>query len=438
MLALTNKLDIKPWIKNLKIKAVLSAITKNGKEARFIGGCVRDRLLKKKVHDIDIATQELPQNIISLLKGAGIKAVPTGLKHGTIMAVINNETFEITTLRRDVQTDGRHAEVQFTENWKHDAARRDFTVNAISIDLEGKIFDYFNGRHDLDKKIIRFVGQAPSRISEDHLRILRYFRFIATMGLNIGDPKELNACIDQAGKLRGLSGERICSELFKILSSKMEKGILHIMYEKGILGVILPHATSPERLMELARLETRILNIKAIRPDPILRLAALVKTDVSGIDEVTNALKLSRIEHKQLINIKKNTDAIYWNITHDRLQRAIFKLGKKTVIDLALYNWADMIISSSKYTSELGDSWMQIIATAEEQQDRELILPIKGQDVVDLGIPPSYKISQLLEQVEEWWLQNGCVADRKTCLKKLKFFAGPPSHAIDESKIQEN
>jgi len=204
------------------------------------------------------------------------------------------------------------------------------------------------------------------------------------------------------------------------------------------LGVILPHATSPERLMELARLETRILNIKAIRPDPILRLAALVKTDVSGIDEVTNALKLSRIEHKQLINIKKNTDAIYWNITHDRLQRAIFKLGKKTVIDLALYNWADMIISSSKYTSELEDGWMQIISAAEEQQDRELILPIRGQDVVDLGIPPSYKISQLLEQVEEWWLQNGCTADRKTCLKKLKFFAGPPSHAIDESKIQEN
>jgi poly(A) polymerase len=438
MLAHTNRLDIKPWIKNPNIKAVLSAITKNGKEARFIGGCVRDRLLKKKINDIDIATQELPQNIISLLKDAGIKAVPTGLKHGTIMAVINNKTFEITTLRRDVQTDGRHAEVQFTENWKHDAARRDFTLNAISIDLEGKIFDYFNGRYDLDKKIIRFVGHAPNRINEDHLRILRYFRFIATMGLNIGDPKELDACIDQAGKLNGLSGERIRSELFKILSSKMEKSILQIMYEKGILGIILPHATSPERLMELARLETSTLNIKALRPDPIRRLATLVKTDVSGIDEITNALKLSKIEHKQLINIKKNTNAIYWNMTHNRLQRAIFKLGNKTVIDLALHNWADTIISSSKYTLELEDGWMQIIAAAEEQQDRELILPIKGQDAVDLGIPPSCKISQLLKQVEDWWLQNGCMADRKACLRKLKFLAGLPSYAMDKSKIQEN
>jgi len=190
--------------------------------------------------------------------------------------------------------------------------------------------------------------------------------------------------------------------------------------------------------MELARLETSTLNIKALRPDPIRRLATLVKTDVSGIDEITNALKLSKIEHKQLINIKKNTNAIYWNMTHNRLQRAIFKLGNKTVIDLALHNWADTIISSSKYTLELEDGWMQIIAAAEQQQDRELILPIKGQDAVDLGIPPSCKISQLLKQVEEWWLQNGCMADRKACLRKLKFLAGLPSYAMDKSKIQEN
>ena len=219
-------MDIKPWMKNPEIKAVLSAITKNGKEARFVGGCVRNHLLRQPIHDLDIATQELPQKIISLLNDAGIKAIPTGLKHGTIMAVINHKNFEITTLRRDIQTDGRHAVVQFTEDWEQDAARRDFTVNAISVDLEGTIFDYFNGRQDLDAKIIRFVGHAPDRINEDYLRILRYFRLIATLSLNIGDQKELDACIDQVEKLTDLSAERIRSELFKILSSKMEKNIM--------------------------------------------------------------------------------------------------------------------------------------------------------------------------------------------------------------------
>jgi poly(A) polymerase len=426
MLALTNKLDVKFWMEKPEINAVISAITKNGKEARFIGGCVRDLLLKRTVHDLDIATQELPQNIISLLRDAGIKAVPTGLKHGTVTAIINNEKFEITTLRRDVQTDGRHAEVQFTKNWEHDAARRDFTINAISIDLEGHIFDYNNGRQDLDKKIIRFVGHAPDRINEDHLRILRYFRFIATMDLNIGDQKELDACIDQADKLNRLSGERIRFELFKIISSKMGKNILQTMYEKGILGVILPSAISPNRRMQLARHETTTLNIKSIRPDPIRRLAALVQTNVSGVTKITNALKLSRIEHKRLTNIIKETDAIYWDMPHDQLQRAIFRLGNQTVIDLAFYNWANMMISAPKYLSKLEDGWLQIISTAEEQQGQELILPIKGQDVINLGIPPSCRISQLLEQVEGWWLNNGCTADRAACLRKLKLFVDPP------------
>ena len=412
-------------MKNPKLKAVLSAITKNGKEARFIGGCVRDRLLEKKVHDIDIATQELPHNTLSLLKSADIKAVPTGLKHGTITAVINDENFEITTLRQDIKTDGRHSVVRFTKNWKQDATRRDFTMNAISIDLEGKIFDYFNGRQDLDSKIIRFVGHAPDRINEDHLRILRYFRFVATMGLYIGDYKEFDSCINQAGKLKKISGERIRSELFKILSSKMEKNIMQIIYEKGLLGVILPHVTSPGRLMQLAQLETRAPNINTIRPDPIRRLATLVNDDVNGASEVTKALKLSKIESKQLINIKKQTNAIFLNMPQNKLQSVIFKLGNKTVIDLALYNWADMMTSSATYTSKLEDGWLKIISTAEEQQNRKIVFPIKGQDVIDLGIPPSRKISKLLEQVEEWWLMTGCTADRKACLIKLELFIDP-------------
>ena len=413
-------MDIKSWIKNPEIKAVLSAITKNGKEARFIGGCVRNHLLRKPVHDLDIATQELPQKIISLLNDAGIKAIPTGLKHGTIIAVINHKNFEITTLRRDIQTDGRHAVVQFTEDWEQDAARRDFTINAISVDLEGTIFDYFNGRQDLDTKIIRFVGHAPDRINEDYLRILRYFRLITTLSLNIGDQKELDACIDQVEKLTDLSAERIRSELFKILSSKMEKNIMPMMYEEGVLGVILPHVTFPDRLRQLARLEANKLQIKTIIPDPLRRLAALIETDVSGIAEVTNALKLSKIENKRLTNMKKRTSDICWDMSHNDLQRAIFRRGNTTVIDLALLNWADMLISPSGNISEAEEGWFHIISTATKQIGQGPSLPIKGQDVVDLGIPPGRRISRLLNQVEEWWLMNGCVADRKACLNELK------------------
>ena len=173
MNAVLNKIDIKPWTTDPELKAVLSAITKDGKEARFVGGCVRNHLLKKPVHDIDIATQELPERVVELLNHAGIKALPTGIKHGTIMAVAQHKTFEITTLRSDIKTDGRHAIVEFTEDWEKDASRRDFTVNALSVDLEGKLFDYFNGRQDLESKILRFVGHAPDRIKEDQLRILR-------------------------------------------------------------------------------------------------------------------------------------------------------------------------------------------------------------------------------------------------------------------------
>ena len=437
MNAVLNKIDIKPWTTDPELKAVLSAITKDGKEARFVGGCVRNYLLKQPVHDIDIATQELPERVVELLNHAGIKALPTGIKHGTIMAVARHKTFEITTLRSDIRTDGRHAIVEFTEDWEKDASRRDFTVNALSVNLEGKLFDYFNGRQDLKSKILRFIGHAPERIKEDQLRILRYFRIIETLGFNIGDQKELDACIDQASTLKKLSGERIRSELFKILCSKLENNIITIMYENGILNFILPYVTSPARLKQLSQIEAHTQKTKQITPDPIRRLSSLIEADASGVAEVTDALKLSKNQQKRLTNIKTNTAAIFWNMPNNKLQRAIFKLGNTTVIDLALHNWANMLILSPQNTEEIENGWLQIISTTQEQQSQELLLPIKGQDVLDLGIPPSYEISKLLKQVEVWWLNNSCTPDRKKCLKKLKLLANFPSARIEKSEISK-
>ena len=178
---------VQPWMETAEVKAVFRAITAGGKEARFIGGCVRDTLMQRPVSDIDIATQERPERVMELLRGAGIIAVPTGIEHGTVTAVTGGQSYEITTLRKDIETDGRHAVVKFTENWRTDAGRRDFTFNTMSATPDGMVYDYYNGIQDLADRVIRFVGRVQERIDEDRLRVLRYFRFIAVLGMRVGD-----------------------------------------------------------------------------------------------------------------------------------------------------------------------------------------------------------------------------------------------------------
>ena len=411
---------VEPWMETPEIKAVLAAITKNGKEARFIGGCVRDALLKKPVTDIDIATPETPDQITSLLENAGIKAVPVGIEYGTVMAVINRQSFEITTLRKDIKTDGRHAEVEFTEDWRQDAARRDFTFNTISATPDGMIYDYFNGIQDLADQAIRFVGRAPERIDEDRLRILRYFRFIATLGMRGESKMEFQACIDRAPALKELSAERIKSELFKILDSTMQLDVVALMYNHGVLKVILPYVTSPERLRQLAWLETSAIKFECVRPDPLRRLAALVATDEQGTVEITEALKLSNAEHQRLTSMIAPQWEADWQISNNDLRATLYRVGAATVIDLVLLEWAGMLVASSTGLGEVQDGWVRIIDTADQALSGGYItFPLKGQDVLDLGVIPGPEVAELLGQVEEWWQAEGCHADREACLEKL-------------------
>jgi len=336
------------------------------------------------------------------------------------MAVIKNKTFEITTLRKDIKTDGRHAVVQFTENWEQDAARRDFTFNAISVDLHGTKFDYFGGQQDLKAQTIRFVGYAPDRIKEDYLRILRYFRIIATRGMKPGDPDELKACIDQAGKLKELSAERIRHELFKILSSDMENNIVKLMYESGVLQVILPHTRSPDRLNRLTRLEVEARKLETIQSDPLRRLAAIIETDVTGLNEIVNSLKLSNNEHKRLITMITSGYNLGPEMTTNEVQTTVFKIGSEAVIDLILLNWAKLEIPFPTAKPASKNKWLNMISVVKQFRGREPRLPIKGQDIIDLGVQPGRQISQLLSKVEEWWLQGGCTAERDECLKKIE------------------
>jgi poly(A) polymerase len=266
-------------------------------DARFVGGAVRDTLLRLDVADIDIATRHPPEQVMALLKAAGLRVVPTGLAHGTLTALTAGGPVEVTTLRRDVATDGRHAVVAFTDDWRIDAGRRDFTMNALYADpATGTVFDYFGGVDDLAAGRVRFIGDARQRIAEDHLRILRFFRFHARFGEAI-DAAGLDACTDRANDLMTLSRERIAAELLKLLVARHAVAVVTLMTERGILRGVLPEigAAGVARLTTLAAAEAA----HQVAPDAIRRLAVLIPPDKA--DAVSARLKLSRADQRRLV-----------------------------------------------------------------------------------------------------------------------------------------
>ena len=235
------KLDAAKWARRRGVKRLLKALGADDGLTRYVGGAVRDDLLKLPVNDFDLATRIRPDEVVERLEAAGIKAVPTGIDHGTVTAVSDGQPFEVTSLRRDVSTDGRRATVAFTDDWREDAARRDFTINALSADpVTGEIFDYFGGLDDLEARRVRFIGEPLERIAEDHLRILRLFRFHARFGAGEPDPAALAACTERANDLMALSRERIADELLKLLGLPDPAPTVAVMLERAILKPVLP------------------------------------------------------------------------------------------------------------------------------------------------------------------------------------------------------
>src|ERR1700722_18860956 len=239
------------WMRAVETGAVIDALSAHGGSARFVGGAVRNALLRLEVDDIDIATPLVPDEVIRRLQSSGIKAVPTGIDHGTITAIVGSKFFEVTTLRRDVETDGRHAIVSFSDNWEEDASRRDFTVNAMYASPDGEVFDYFGGLADLAARRIRFIGDPVARIREDYLRILRLFRFHAWYGQGAMDEQGLGAATAERSGLRRLSGERIQKELLRLLAAKNPGPALQAMEKRGILEEIIPGDACLENLKRL-------------------------------------------------------------------------------------------------------------------------------------------------------------------------------------------
>ena len=398
------------WLLEPATRVLLAALDAAGIAARFVGGCVRDALLGHASADIDLATPARPEEVTAALEAAGIKVVPTGIAHGTVTAVVNSpgppRHFEITTLRRDVETYGRRARVAFDADWTEDAARRDFTINAIYLDPDGAVHDPVGGLADLNAHRVRFVGDPATRIAEDLLRVLRYYRFEARFGRGgSGDAAARAACRAAAPGLWRLSAERVAQELLRLLTVADPLPVLRMMDEDGVLASVLPEAIRRDRLAHLIELEPR--------PDALRRLAALVAVDAAGMAAMAERLRLSNARRDRLVGLAPPWPDEFAPATagDERAQRhALYRLGASRYRDLALLVAADGGIDAARLAAllALAAAW------------RPPAFPIAGRDAVALGIPPGPRVGRLLEAVRRWWEDGDFAADRAACLEQLQ------------------
>jgi poly(A) polymerase len=393
-----------PWLGAEESRRVLAALGRDGRPARFVGGCVRDALLDSAADatDLDLATPEPPERVMALLDAAGIRPLPTGLRHGTVSAQVGGRRFEVTTLRRDVATDGRHAVVAFTDDFDADAARRDFTINAMSCDGDGTLHDPVGGREDLAAGRVRFVGEARRRIAEDYLRILRFFRFQARFGRGAPDAEALAACAELAAGVDRLSGERVRRELWLILAGPRPAPTLALMADAGVLGRIMPGEVVPPRLDRLAE------------PDPLLRLAALVRPAAPArAHALADRLKLANQERERLVALA-STAMPDLEAGPPAQRLAAHRLGAGLYRDLVLLGGAEGLVdpATARRLAEWAATW------------RAPEFPLGGADLLALGVPPGPGLGRILAQVRREWEEGDFRLDRAGCLARAGTLAG--------------
>ncbi len=369
------RLDADGWSKRRGVARMLEALGGAEGLTRYVGGAVRDELLQIPVNDIDFATRLRPDEVIARLEKARIKAVPTGIAHGTITAVADGQPAEITTLRADVSTDGRRATVEFSDDWQADAARRDFTINALYADpVSGEIFDYFGGLDDIRARRVRFIGDPLQRIAEDHLRILRFFRFHARFGQGEPDPAAVEACTARANDLMALSRERIADETIKTLAIPDPVATVALMIDRGIFVPVLPEIADSSRLAALVADEAAA----EIAPDPIRRLSALLPRDPEIADQVAARLRFSRKSRKRLAaaadpDCAASPQALsYWAGTQIAVDRLL--LARRPADAVAIADWP------------------------------RPSLPISGGKLIKLGLTEGPAVATALRSIERAWV----------------------------------
>jgi len=395
------------WLSWPQTATLLKAFAEQPGSLRFVGGAVRDSLVGRKMADVDCATTLPPQNVAALLAKAGIRCIPTGIAHGTVTAIIGEHSFEITTLRRDIETDGRHATVIFTDNWQEDAARRDFTMNALYVDANGTLYDYFGGQEDARAGRVRFIGEASTRIAEDYLRILRFFRFLAHFGKSQADAAALAACEAQKEKLATLSGERIHQEWFKLMTAPNPSASVAHMQEIGILPFVTGQQEADlPRLTTLEALEAA----RGMAPDPLLRTAALLKSPYP-FTHCKERLKCSKAQLHLLEAMLHHAGALAPTTSTAQQKQLIRRLGAELAQKSILLAWA----GADEKTAQSYRAMYTLVGSWEVPT-----FPVSGADLLALGIEQGPAMGQALERLEAQWEASNYTLTRELLLQAAK------------------
>ncbi len=380
------------WLAEGALATLLALLDSDGEQARVVGGAVRNTLLAEPVGDIDIATTARPDEVIRRVEGAGFKAVPTGIEHGTVTVVAEGRPHEVTTLREDVETDGRRAKVAFGRDWRRDAERRDFTMNALSVARDGTIHDYVGGLADLAARRVRFIGEPATRIAEDYLRILRFFRFHAAYGRGGPDAAGLAACIAARDHLDRLSRERVRMEMLKLLVALHAVPVLAVMSEAGLLLAVLGGVPLLASLSNIVKLESAL----DLRPDPIRRLGALALFIVDDAERLRERLRLANAEHERLHAMADG----WWRISTENAEQdghaALYRWGRERFTDRVLLAW------SRSPASATDTAWHDLARLPERWTAPDF--PLKAADFVRRGLAKGPALGAALRAAEQVWI----------------------------------
>jgi poly(A) polymerase len=387
------------WLRERPLAPLLAVLGRDGEEARVVGGAVRNTVLGEPHGDIDIATTALPEEVIRRVEAAGFKAVPTGIEHGTVTVITNGHPFEVTTLREDVETFGRHAKVAFGRDWRRDAERRDFTMNALSVAADGTLYDYVGGLADLEARRVRCIGDARTRIAEDSLRILRFFRFHAVYGRGLPDPEGVHACITGRAGLEQLSRERIRMEMLKLLLAVHAVPTLAVMTEAGLLDTVLGGVPNLASTSNMIKLEHAL----ALPADAVRRLGALGVAVTEDAERLRERLRLSNHEYERLAAMADG----WWRINAQWDERQgrvlLYRLRRERYTDRVLLAW-------SRADQGVADPRWRTLATLPERWTAP-VFPLKAADFLARGLAKGPGLGAAMRAAETAWVAADFPAD---------------------------
>jgi poly(A) polymerase len=395
------------WLSGGALPRLLDVLDRDGEEARVVGGAVRNALLRMPIHEVDVATTALPDEVARRVTAAGFKAVPTGIEHGTVTVVVDKHPFEVTTLRRDVETDGRHAKVAFGRDWKTDAERRDFTINALSASRDGAVHDYVGGLADLAVRHVRFIGDPKLRIEEDYLRILRFFRFHAAYSEGgHPDAQGLTACIAGRDGLDQLSRERVRMEVMKLVVAPHAVPTLIAMADCGLLLRVLGGVSYLASFENMAKVEAAV----GVAPDAVRRLGALGVLVAEDAERLTQKLRLHNVEQERLVSMAEGWRRISPERGELAARALIYRLGPQAFTDHALLGWARSAASADD------GNWHAMATTP--QRWTAPVFPLKAADLIKRGIEKGPALGAALRAAEAAWIAAG-FPDDVAALEKI-------------------